>query len=270
VTAAHLRAAPGAARDVAIQAHEKIREIVSDKLRSTKMEYLDSLSYGEDGGLYTITLGGEAAYLETGYGSFDMKPGMLNSKAIVQTGKRAGQPWVQIGKDGNKYAAVPFEHGEAAAKSSHPEHDSPVRIGQPEQTTKGDLASDLKALREAFGDEGITMGPGGQPVQGKVATWTKSKSGPQWSFKDVLGNSSTKSMEANPMLSGLTKIQYEVPKRKGGNMTKSAFLTWRIVSSKSNKWIHPGYGGVHAFPEVHAWASDALVRRVTELFQQGI
>jgi hypothetical protein len=269
LTQTKMQAARDVARDVAIEAHEKAREMAGERLHSTKMDYLRALSFDERNGLYIITLDGSAAHLEDGYSSFPMVPGMMNSNAIVKTGKRAGQPWVRIGKDGHRYAAVPFEHNEAAAKSGHPDFDQKVRIGQPGETTKGNLARDLKQLRETFGDSGITRGPDGQAVQGKTATWVKSDMGPQWSFRDAFGNASTRTVQADPMLSGLTKFQYQVDKRGGGKVDKSAFLTWRIASEKHpDKFVHPGYRGAKVFPDLLEWTNNTLAARITELFQQ--
>jgi hypothetical protein len=251
MTQERVRGAQAIARDVAIQAHEKARELASDRLKSTKMKYLNALSFDEeDGRIYTITLDGSAGHLEGGYPSFDMKAGLLASQAIVKTGKRAGQPWVRVSKEGKKYAAVPFNQTESLAKG-------------------GDLAMDLKALKQAFNVPKQIVGPSGQPIQGAVARMTKSKDGPQWTFRDVLGNHMTKSVEANPMLSGLTKIQYQTPKRGGGVVDKNAYMTWRMVSEKSQGWIHPGFAGAHVFPDLERWINDTLTQRLREYFSQG-
>jgi hypothetical protein len=256
VTQANVRAIQGVARDVAIQGHEKAREIASSRLHSTKMTYMNALSFKEDGGVYTISLDPSANHLETGYMGFSMKEGMLSSEAIVKTGKRAGEKWVRTGKDGSRYAAVPFEHN----PSARTDMDQKIQIGLGGETTKGDLRRDMKALMAAFGANGLLKDAAGQNVQGKAWTMTKSQEGPQWSFKDAMGNTSTRTQMASPLLSGLTKIQ-------SGN--KSAYLTWRIVSDKSDGWRHPGFSGIAVFPELNTWVSNTLDQKIRELFQEG-
>jgi hypothetical protein len=261
------RRAQEIARDVAQQTYGKAMEMASDRLKSTKQTYIDNLDYDEGDGLYTITLKADAAHLELGYGSFDMKKGMLDSKAIVQVGKRAGQPWVQRGKSGYRYAAVPFTHGpEGAAKPGHPEYNRKIQIGKPTQTTKGSLMQDLKALKEAFGVQQI-FNSQGDYITGKAWSITKSVMGPQWTYQDVTGRKQTKTIQANPLLSGLTGIQWQQKKRGGGFTNRTANLTWRMVSENpmaKSKFIHPGFRGIQAFPDLERYVIQTFMQRLQE------
>jgi hypothetical protein len=69
---------------------------------------------------------------------------------------------------------------------------------------------------------------------------------------------------------GMTKYQYEVKNRNGGTTMKSAYMTFRIVSEDpkyAQKWIHPGFAGIHAFKDVQRWAEDTLDRMITEIIK---
>lgn len=268
-----LIAAQDAVKRLARRTETKAREMASERLNTTRQRYEDSLNFTQTGDhIWVLKLEEDASHLEEGYPSFNMIDGMLKSESDVSAGPRAGKPWVRIGKDGHRYAAVMFEHKQAPAKGNHPQHDVPVQRMSATPTTRGSLAQDLMQLKQMFGDNGLMKMPSGAPVEGKVYSITKDKEGPRWNYADVFGN--TQSMmqpggmedrAISPLMSGLTKIQTKV-----GKTTKTQYLTWRMVSDKSpGKWQHPGFHGAHIFPDLERWAIQELTRDLHEIFQEG-
>ena len=179
-----------------------------------RMDYLNGLDLNKIGNnAWVITLDGEwANKLEEGFASYSIKDVLLRSKKMVSVGSRAGQPWVRTAKDGHKWAVVPFEHKPYSGEKK-----------------SGDLLTDLKKLRaknrsgemqpflDTFKDRA------GNPLQGKVAV------------ADV---------PLNKNLQGLTKFQHTYEKT-----TSSVYMTFRIVSEKSNGWQHPGFRGYQLFKQ---------------------
>ena len=79
---------------------------------SNKKDYLKALQFQSIGNdSYLIYLDGQwPTNLDEGFGPYSIKDVLLRSQKKVGVGPRAGEPWVRESKEGNKYAAVPFEH----------------------------------------------------------------------------------------------------------------------------------------------------------------
>lgn len=283
---------------LAKQGEGKAKDWAATRLNSTRQQYESALNAVQIGpNKWAVTLDASAAHLEDGFPTFDMKPGLLNSKAIVKSGKNAGQPWVRRSKDGFRYAIVPMDQsggGRGAGKQSPDsqiQQQNPVTRGtsgnlqrdggKPEGLqTRGDLMSDMKSMIGKAGLRGITKDASGAPILGKVATVRANPSNPNSMTVNVTGQQSrTASMgtslggrpnQVNPLLNGLVKYQYEVKKRDGGTMVKSAYMTFRVVSEKQkSKWIHPGFMGVKIFDDLESWAQLTLPKLVEEALQAG-
>lgn len=260
---AHIRAAQSAMRDLAVETYAKAQEMASQRLNSTRQKYADSLSFDQAGdNHWVITLDGDAKYLEEGYPSFNQ----------IEAGLARG-PKSKVSKAGHRYVVIPFEHKQAAAAKGHPMHDVAVQRGQAAETTKGNLAEDLKRLKKIFGIKNPIMGPGGQAVQGKAWSITKNEFGPQWSYSDAAGSQMTAAITGgrpiHKNLQGITGVQFQQKTRGGGERTKTAHMTWRIASENPNakgKWIHPGFSGAKIFPDLEQWAASQLNMRLREIF----
>jgi hypothetical protein len=209
------------------------------RLNRTSQQYRDAISFNKISETESeLKLDASASHLELGYPSYDMKPGMLNSTAIVQVGKRAGKPWVRRSEKGYRWAVVPFEQSTKAANPGHPLHGAPVQIGQATQTTMGDLASDLKKL------VGMARGQSGGRYTNQ---------GDLWAFISDTGRIKEKEIPGgiNPLLEGLTKSSAQV-----GKKNVSQYNTFRVVSENptaKGKWKHPGYAGCHIFRDLESW-----------------
>lgn len=258
-----IAAAREAISEISSQAYAKANEMASDRLKTTRLKYIDHLKFEQVGPAHwTITLEEGAAYLENGYSSFDQ----------IKAGLARG-PKSRISKKGYRYVRVPFEHSEGPGKTSHPMNPVPVQRGQVNETTKGNMAKDLSRLQKIFGGK-ETVSTAQGPVIGKAWSITKSPNGPQWTFKDALGRQQTSTIEGvHPNLSGVTKIQWEQKLRGGGTRTRSAYLSWRTASEDPGRtpgtWIHPGFSGAKIFPDLEKWISDTFKARMEELFGQG-
>lgn len=258
-----IAAARDAISEISSQAYAKANEMASDRLKSTRLKYIDHLKFEQVGPTHwTISLEEGAAYLENGYPSFDQ------IKAGLARGAKS-----KISKSGYRYVRVPFEHSEGPAKASHPSNSIPVQRGQVNETTKGNMANDLKRLQRIFGGK-ETVSTAQGPVIGKAWSITKSTTGPQWTFKDALGRQQTTTIEGvHPNLSGVTKVQWEQKLRGGGSRIRSAYLSWRTASENPNRtpgtWIHPGFQGAKIFPDLEKWVTDTFKARMEELFGQG-
>lgn len=206
-----------AIKDLASAAYANIiAHVQSSSMGSdSKKDYLKALQFmpiGNDS--YIIYLDGDwPTKLEEGFGSYSIKDALLASNKKVQTGPRAGEPWVRTSKEGKKYAAVPFGQKPSAPSGGNLANDikklyAMNRQGKPQKITKT-FTDDL-----------------GKPITGKVATA---------SGTDIPAN-----------LQGLTK--YQSVSDKG--TVSSIYRTYRMVSEDSPGWISPGSSGQGIFDKV--------------------
>jgi len=231
-------AANQAARDLAYMAAEEWRRLAYERLKDTATQYADGIAVEDLGNaVYRVSLDKDLKYLESGYSSFDMKPGLLKNAK-------------KFSKRGYPYRAIPFTH-----------------------KTTGDFGQDLKRLRGAFGDRGNTLSPSGSPMVGKA--WSLRRD-PMGAWKLTPGRGSGEQAQraflTDPQptrhLDGLQKTQWKQPLRKGGFRVRSEFTTFRTVSGDPRyamKWLHPGFRGAGLLPEVQRWALANAYRVLDEL-----
>lgn len=260
ITAAKKAAAQAAMRQVALAAEGQARRMASTRLGGTAQMYVDALHFTSPSeNVYMVILGAEASHLELGYPSFDMLAAGL-----------ARGPKSKLSKEGYRYVSIPFEHKKAVATPGHPEHGRMVQIGQPQETTRGSLAADLKAAI-SMAEKSLNMerksvrGLGGTPVVGKAWTMTPTDAGLK--FKDVLGNMGQASDPGiSPLLHGLTAYQRV---DRAGRVQKG-YVTFRTASEKyaGQKWIHPGFDGAHVFRDLEKWAKSELDAMLREIFSE--
>lgn len=199
----------------------------------TKQEYARGLKFENLGeNTYMIHLEGDwANKIEEGFGSYSIRELLLNSTKTVQVGSRSGEKWVRIGKQGQKYASVPFEHGLSTVGAKGGDLGTDIK-----QMFAKNLQGKNQPLRQIFKDLE------GNPLAGKVATIT-----------DAI----------NDKFQGLTKYQYVHP---SGKVT-SLFTTYRTVSENGKDWQHPGYGGRKLFSEAEKFIRDELENIVKEILK---
>lgn len=221
----------GAVKDLANAAYANIVASAQSKLKTTRLDYLKGLKFdslGDD--TYLISLEGQFPNaIEDGWGPFNMKDKMLSSTKTVQVGSRAGQPWVQKGKKGQKYAHVPFEK-------------KPFSKDLP----TGDMASMIKKFK-AVNAKGrvqnftsIFKDEGGKPIEGKVASVRNT---------------------GIPGLENVTKYQkIYTNTNTGKQVTSSVYLTFKTVSelSPADAWYNKGFAGAHFFKETEDFVEEQM------------
>jgi hypothetical protein len=274
------------------QAEAKAKDYASTRLHATRQQYESALNAVQLGpNKWAIVLNADAAQLEEGYASYDMKPGMLNSNAIVQSGKNAGKKWVRTSKDGYKYAIVPMDQSNTGSGAGMNSPDSQVQIQNPVTNgpgglsrqggvasgtqTRGDLKRDMNhmikragaAFKNAPSGTRLVGNPGNANEMKMVEPGQSMKDGMSFNLGKSLGGSS---IPVNPLLNGLVKKTFEQKQKNGKTVTKSAYMTYRIVSEKqTGKWIHPGFSGAKIFPDLEQWAATALEKMVQEILQNA-
>lgn len=209
-----------AVQNLAESAYSFIISEAQQKLKSTRQDYLAGLTFDRlDDSSWLISLEGTwPNMVEGGFGPMDLKETLLNSKKIVNVGSRAGSPWVRIGQDGKKYAAVPFEEKQSAM----PTDLANAMKGMSAKNTQGRMQKITK----------IFKGEGGNPLEGKVAV----------------------AMSKNPMLNAMVKYQHV--NEKGS--VSSLYMNYRIISENSDGWNHPGYHGLNAFLAAQTWIEQEM------------
>lgn len=219
-----------AIRDTANAAYASIVAKAQQELNSTRQDYLRGLNFEDLGNnTYLIVLEGDFANaLEKGYSGFDVREGMLNSEKIVGVGPRSGQPWVQTGKDGKKFAHVPFEHRP---------HSKAPQAADLNQAIKKLTAMNRSGMEQKLTK--VFKDASGKPLEGRVA--------------------SVKKVDGFPQLDGIAKYQKIYKNESTGKETvQSIYMTFRTVSENGDSWRHPGFAGLHAFDEAEKWVEEQI------------
>lgn len=219
-----------AIKDTANAAYASIVAKAQQELHSTRQDYIKGLTFEELGNnTYLITLEGDFANaLEKGYSGFDVREGMLKSEKVVGVGSRTGQKWVQTGKDGHKFAHVPFEHRPHSKAPQAADLNQAIK----KLTAKNKMGEDQKFTK-------IFKDASGRPMEGRVA--------------------SVKKVDGFPQLDGIAKYQKIYKNETTGKETvQSIYMTFRTVSENGDSWRHPGYQGLHAFDEAEKWVEEQI------------
>lgn len=219
-----------AIKDLAYAAYANITANAQKKLKSTRADYIRGLKLDELGNdNYLITLNGrQPNAVEDGWDPFDMKPHLLNSQKRVEVGSRAGQPWVQKGKKGQRFAHVPIEQKPF----------SKVQGNDLAQALQSFRVENRRGRKQRF--TSIFKDEQGTPVEGRAAT---------------IRNTGIKGLE------NVTKYQRIYTNEKTGKQSvSSVYLTFKTVSdlSPAEAWRNKGFAGLHAFDEAEKFIEREL------------
>lgn len=234
-----------AVKNATYGAYAKIIAAAQETLNSTRQDYLKGLTIEELGpNQYLINLNGSFPNaLEAGWAAYDMRASMLKSQKTVEVGSRAGLPWVQKGKKGQKYAHVPFEHKPFAKGGNANASDMGALIRGMEATNR---SGQRQKLTKIFKDAS------GNPLEGKVAQMNN--------FSGTDKNSKN--------LEGLVKFQKVYKNETSGKSTvQSVYMTWRTVSENGDPWMRPANPGLHAFEQAEKWL-DSQIDDIIKAFTQ--
>lgn len=219
-----------AVADTAHGAYAQIVATAQARLDKTRLDYLKNLRFDKIGdNAWLISLDGTwPTMLEDGFPAFDMRSTLLKSDKTVEVGSRAGQPWVRTGKEGQKYAAVPFQRRPHTVAKGAADMSEALR-----SLTAYNKKGRKQKLTSVFKDEF------GRPLSGKVASVAKTP------MKD---------------LDNIVKYQkiYQNP-NTGKKTVQSIYMNYRTISEKQpNGWQHPGYEGLKAFLEAEQFIEQSF------------
>jgi len=220
-----------AVKGIADAAYANIVSIAQSKLKKTRLDYLKGLKFATvRKNQYVISLDGVFPNsIEDGWSPYSMKEKLLGSTKTVQAGSRAGQPWVQKGKKGQRYAHVPFEQQPFS------------KVGN-----AGDLGALIKKLTTVNkkGKEqkftSIFKDEFNKPIQGKAAS---------------IRGTGIKYAE------NITKYQKTYVNQKTGKQTTSSvYLTFKTISdlSPAEAWMNKGFAGLHAFDKTEKYVEEQI------------
>jgi hypothetical protein len=186
---------------LAAMTHARTIELANEKLRSTREDYIEALSFKEiEKGIWVVSLDEKMLWVEDGKDSGSMVDDLLKKNA-------------KVSKSGEKYKVIPFEHSKSPSKMSK-HHESLVN----------DLKKELKARQIPF--KKIEKNPDGSPRLGKLHSMN---------IESPLPTPRAK----HPIFHGLNIYQRkdESGKIRRDVMT---FRIVKESHKNAGKWYHPG------------------------------
>jgi hypothetical protein len=197
-----------------------------------------SLQYPFDGdefaGAVVCVDGKLAMRIEDGYGSYDMKPGLL-----------AG-PAAKTSKDGHRYNTIPFTHSTPGT-----------------QGVKGaSMPSDIYALAKGLGP-GIALKLKGQMAGYGVRSKVPALVNAQAVARGLQGPMATPYTWRNSPYEGMRRIH------KPGHST---YMTWRRVSDTSDpsSWIHPGAAPNRIIDAVGSFCAPIVLQNIQQAVLEAL
>jgi hypothetical protein len=207
---------------IALETHAFITDKATHTLHSSLSTYMDALKISsENDSVWVVYLQPEANWIEDGQPAHDMIEALTHG------------PKSKVGKDGKRYAIIPFKHNKR-----------PQDMSRAEMQLAEHVKSELKKLKL----NKTILDDDGKPKLGKVAAATV----------DMEFANSIRSKI--PLLAGVNIYQREVQMKNGKTKVMRDIFTFRVVSEKqkgTGKWWHPGTKPLGAFKEAEA-KIDAL------------
>lgn len=282
---------------------DHIQGVAENKLKSTKMLYLNSIDYERVGkNKYVITLNPEAQHLETGYEPFNMlqaglargpksklskpkKNGGAQYRYVripfqQETGLASAQPDDsranrQVQKNGANPISMRDLQGKAqsylqkaglvngSGKAIPVKDASGSPVYRSTQKTAADGSSFKRALPVAV------LGPNPHNANSmRVYDMTKVSASGQNPFRTVsLGEGEGDRFDSR--MHGLMVIQYPQKSKGGKERSMRKYMTIRTASENpaaKGKFEHPGFAGIKAFDSAELFAQKLLYDKIAELF----
>jgi hypothetical protein len=194
--------------------HAKVKEMAATELKSSREEFMNSLSFEEIAeGIWTVSIDEKGLWVEEGItAGFDMKPGLLKD----------GYP----SKNGGKYRIIPFEHTKA-----------PSQMTQSAKDIVSKLKAELQKKKIPF--KKIEYNADGSPKLGRVHSLNLPS--------QIPGKGNTKALKGVSIYQTLTKgnnIRRDI----------LTFRTVTDGEGSAGKWIHPGLTGKKFLDRAGDWA----------------
>ena len=194
--------------------HAKVKEMAAAELKTSRQDFMDSLSFEEiSEGIWVVSVSEKALWIEDGLPQdFDMKPGLLKN------GKTS--------KSGHKYQVIPFEHSKA-----------PSQLTTSAREIVTQLRTNLKRANVPF--KKIEKYSSGGAKIGKLHSLNFPS--------DIPGKGNT------PALKGVS-IYQTVTKSGNVRRDILTFRTVSDGPGSSGKWIHPGLEAKKFLDRASDWA----------------
>ncbi len=219
-----------AVSDVAKGAYAEAIRLANKKLKTTRQDYVQALRLEQiDDNIYILSLDGRLANAtEDGYGTFDMKPGLING------------PKSKVSKEGFRYNTVPFFHS--------PNSKAPL-------SDYGEfLRSQVKEIIKKNKLNRVFKNPdGGKPLQGVVARVKNT------GIKDLEGL--VKIQKTYEKTTQSIYMTFRRVSSKSGLPDPQR----QILMGPSDAWIHPGYQGAKIFPLIEDYIQEEFENIITTL-----
>lgn len=147
-------------------------------------------------------------------------------------------PKSKVAKDGHRYTIIPLKQTTSAD------------VGQKSLEMVQDLRHVIKSRKFKTVRQGVN------PKSGKYTTVERLLDDP----------------DIPKHLRGLTRVR-EYSSKDAKRPLSSAYLTFRVASEKQDAakhWVHPGFRGVHIFPELEKWVDVELDKIIADIFAENI
>lgn len=230
-----------AVKELANEAYKHMRQEADSKLHSRRELFLENLSFDEeDDGVFIITLGAKARWIDDGMPEHNMLDDLLAS------------PKAKTAKDGSRYLVVPFDHSPGQG---------PTKTTQANQDLISTIKSELKTRKIPFAK--LELDEHGQPKTGKLHSFDINQKPLKTADAPGQGKGPVGAVRQGPtgvpLLSGVNIHQTPVKGKDGVDRIKRSITTFRIASSKhkeqGGRWDHPGSEPMNFFSETIDWAT---------------
>lgn len=204
-------------KSLASMTHAKTLELAQQRLKSSRKQYTDNLTFEEVmPGVWVVSLGEPALWIEEGRKSGSMVQDLLRKNA-------------KMAKDGTKYKAIPFDHGKA-----------PTQMPAKAQEIVAQLKRELK--KEGIPFKGIERDASGNPRLGVL-------------HRLNLDSAKPTKKATTPALSGLT-ITQRMTSRGIIRRDIMTFRMVSEKHIQDGRWMHPGRQGDKLMDLALMWAED--------------
>ena len=241
-----IAAAKDALRDLSAQTHSHIVEQVQAKLHSTREKYLEALSFKQiDDDSWIINLDSKALWIEEGIeANHEMIDDLLKS------------PKAKTGKDGSRYAVIPFEHKK-----------NPTASTSSQKSLTDTIKGEFKKRKIPYGK--LELDGAGNPKKGLLHSFDIKNAPLKTAHSPGQGKGPIgKPMQGPtgiPFLQGVRVYQKEVEGPDGKMKVQKSIVTFRIVSSKhkgTGRWTHPGLEAKKFLDDAYDWAVEQWEQKI--------
>lgn len=220
-----------AVADVAAMTYNKAHELASERLNSTRMDFVNALSMREDGTAWIIELDPKMNWVDDGFGSRPMLPGLAQGPASKQT------------KDGtHRYTVIPMRQRTAPVNPANPKH-----------------VEHARALREAIRKGDWTEVRRGPDKQGGLTVVDRLKKDPRL-HPHMQGLVRVRQFDPS--------AETESGGLDMSKLISSTHTTFRVASESQDPgemWVHPGVQAANIMRDTAEWAEQQIVRIISEI-----